>query len=67
VVRAAGREPATTEAALVGILWAVLVILLILWALGFFLANLGSIIHILLVIALVVLVYNLVVGRRAAL
>jgi hypothetical protein len=50
-----------------GILWAVLVILLILWALGFFIAHLGSIIHALLVIAVVVLLYNLLVGRRAAL
>jgi hypothetical protein len=52
--------------AMAGILWTVLVILLILWALGFFIAHLGSIIHALLVIALVVLVYNLVTGRRAA-
>ena len=47
-----------------GILWTVLVILLILWALGFFVANLGSVVHILLVLAVIVLVYNLLTGRR---
>ncbi len=46
-------------------LWALMVILLILWLLGFTVANLGSIIHILLVIALAVLIYQLVIGRRA--
>ncbi len=49
-----------------GILWAVLVVLLILWALGFFVAHAGAVIHALLVIALVVLVYNLLTGRTAA-
>jgi hypothetical protein len=47
------------------ILWAVIVILVVLWALGFFLANLGSIIHILLVLAVIALIYNLVTGRGA--
>ena len=46
-------------------LWALIVILLILWLLGFTVANLGSIVHILLVIALAVLIYQLVIGRRA--
>ena len=48
-----------------GILWTVLVILLVLWALGFFVANLGSVVHILLVLAVIVLVYNLLTGRGA--
>ncbi|HEY8476256.1 MAG TPA: lmo0937 family membrane protein [Chloroflexota bacterium] len=48
-----------------GILWTILVVLLLLWLLGFFVANLGSIVHVLLIIALVVLVYNLLVGRTA--
>ncbi len=48
-----------------GILWTVLVVLLILWALGFFVAHLGSIIHALLVIALIVLIVNLLTGRGA--
>ncbi len=48
-------------------LWTVFVILLVLWLLGFSLHIAGSLIHILLVVALIVLVINLVSGRRAAL
>jgi hypothetical protein len=46
-------------------LWTLVVILLLLWALGFFVGNLGALVHLLLVIALILIVYNLVVGRRA--
>ncbi|HTB98513.1 MAG TPA: lmo0937 family membrane protein [Terracidiphilus sp.] len=46
-------------------LWAVFVIILILWLLGFSLHIAGSLIHLLLVVALIVLVINLVTGRRA--
>jgi len=45
------------------ILWTVLVILLILWLLGFLTSTGGSLVHLLLVVALVVLVYNLLTGR----
>jgi hypothetical protein len=41
-------------------------VLLILWLLGFSLHVAGGLIHLLLVIALVVLVINLVSGRRMA-
>ena len=47
-------------------LWTVLVVLLILWLLGFSLHIAGGMIHILLVIAVVVLIINLVSGRRIA-
>lgn len=47
-------------------LWTLLAVLLILWLLGFTIANVGGLIHILLVIALVVLVYQLITGRRVA-
>ncbi len=47
-------------------LWTICVILLILWLLGFSLHLGGGLIHILLVIAVVVLVYNLIAGRRIA-
>ena len=47
-------------------LWALVVVLLILWLLGFVVVGVGSLIHILLVIALVVLIYQLVTGRRGA-
>jgi hypothetical protein len=45
-------------------LWTLAIILLILWLLGFFVVNLGGLVHLLLVIALVVIVYRLVTGRR---
>jgi hypothetical protein len=42
------------------------VVLLILWVLGFSLHIAGGLIHLLLVVALVVMVINLVSGRRVA-
>ena len=46
-------------------LWTLFVILLIMWALGLVTSyTMGGFVHILLVIALVVLVINLVQGRR---
>jgi hypothetical protein len=48
-------------------LWTIFVILVVLWLLGFSLHIAGGLIHILLVIALVVLVINLVSGRRGVL
>jgi uncharacterized membrane protein YtjA (UPF0391 family) len=46
-------------------LWTIFVILLILWLLGLVSSyTLGGYIHILLVVALIVLVINLVTGRR---
>ncbi len=45
-------------------LWTIFVVLLILWLLGFSLHIAGGLIHLLLVVALVVLVINLVRGRR---
>jgi hypothetical protein len=48
-------------------LWTILVILGILWLLGFSLHIGGSLIHILLVIAVIILVVNLITGRRSAL
>ena len=47
-------------------LWTIFVILLILWLLGF-VSGIGggtSLIHLLLVVAVIVLIYNLVTGRR---
>ena len=47
-------------------LWALIVILALLWLGGFFVVQVGgALIHLLLVIALVVLVYQLVTGRRS--
>lgn len=47
-------------------LWTIFVVLLILWLLGFSLHIAGGLIHLLLVIAVVVLIINLVSGRRIA-
>jgi len=46
-------------------LWMIFVILLVLWLLGFSFHVAGGLIHILLVIAVVVLVFNLLTGRRS--
>lgn len=47
-------------------LWTIFIILLVLWALGFGVAGvaLGKFVHILLVVAVIVLVVQLVRGRR---
>jgi hypothetical protein len=48
-------------------LWTIILILLVLWLLGGFVLNLGGLVHILLVIALIVLLVQLISGRRVAL
>jgi hypothetical protein len=49
-------------------LWTIFVVLLVLWLLGIVSSyTLGGFIHLLLVLALVVLVIQLISGRRAAL
>lgn len=45
-------------------LWTIVVILLVLWALGFAIHIGGGLIHLLLVIALIVVVVQLIQGRR---
>ena len=47
-------------------LWTILIVILILWLLGFSLHVGGGLIHLLLVVGLVVLVINLLGGRRSA-
>jgi hypothetical protein len=46
-------------------LWTVLIVLFVLWLLGFALEVGGGLIHLLLVVALVVFVIQLLTGRRA--
>jgi len=48
-----------------GLIWAVIVILVVLWLIGFLLHFGGGLIHLLLVVAVIALVYNLIVGARA--
>ena len=45
-------------------LWTIVVILLILWLLGFSLHVGGGLVHLLIVVAIVVVVVNLLSGRR---
>ena len=47
-----------------GILWGVVVVLVVLWLLGFAFHVAGGLIHLLLVLALLLLLYNLFMGRR---
>ena len=44
-------------------LWTIVVVLLILWLLGFTMHVAGGLIHVLLVIALIVVVFRLLSGR----
>ena len=46
------------------IIWAIAGVLLVLWLLGFFIARVGDIIHLLLVLAVIVVAYNFITGRR---
>ncbi|MDR3491672.1 MAG: lmo0937 family membrane protein [Gammaproteobacteria bacterium] len=47
-------------------LWTIAVILVVLWLLGMVTSyTMGGLIHILLVVALIVVVFNLISGRRA--
>ena len=50
----------------VAMLWTLIVILLVLWALGLITAVGGAVIHLLLVIAVIILVVQLIGGRRVA-
>ena len=48
-----------------GLLWTIVVILFVLWLLGFVVHFGGGLIHLLLVIAVVLIVFNLITGRGA--
>jgi hypothetical protein len=46
-----------------GLLWTILVVLVVLWLIGFIAGIGGGLIHLLLVVAAIVLIYNLIAGR----
>jgi len=48
-------------------LWAIFVVVLVLWLLGFSFHIAGGLIHLLLVVALIILIVNLVTRRRSVL
>ena len=47
-------------------LWTLVAILVVLWLLGAVTNAVGGLIHLILVVAVIVLIYQLVAGRRAA-
>jgi len=53
------------ETTMANLLWTVLVVLFVLWLLGFALNFGGALIHLLLVAAVIILVYNLVTKGKA--
>jgi hypothetical protein len=46
-------------------IWTIFIIILVLWFLGFSFHIAGGLIHLLLVIALIVLIFNLISGRKS--
>lgn len=48
-------------------LWTIFLVLIVLWLIGFVGSyTMGGLIHLLLVIAVIILIYNLITGRRSA-
>lgn len=47
-----------------GLIWTIIVVLVVLWLLGFTIHIGGGLIHLLLVVALILVVVNLLTGRR---
>jgi fatty acid desaturase len=58
------RLPKNSSSGEVLMLWTIIVVLFILWLLGFSLHIGGGLIHIILVLAVIVLIFNLLSGRR---
>jgi hypothetical protein len=48
-----------------GLIWTIVVILFVLWLLGFTVFHMSSLIHILIVVAVILLIFNLISGRGA--
>jgi hypothetical protein len=68
ICKAVRRRPAAglgeEETKEVNMLGTILVILVVLWALGFFAFHVGGLVHVLLVIALVVVILRLLQGKK---
>ena len=50
---------------MVSLIWTIVVVLFVLWLIAFAIHIGGSLIHLLLVLAIIGIIYNLLVGRRA--
>ena len=46
------------------LLWLIAIVVLVFWALGAFVANLGGLVHLLLIVVLVLVIVNLIGGIR---
>lgn len=53
------------EYQMANLIWAIIVVLFVLWLLGFLLHFGGSLIHLLLVLAVIALIFNVLTGRGA--
>jgi hypothetical protein len=60
------RFPGACGTREINMLWTIFVVLLVLWLLGFTLHIGGGLIHLLIVVAVIVLIFNLVTGSRRA-
>ncbi len=47
------------------ILWVILIVVLAVWLIGLLADVAGNVIHVLLLVGLLILVYNVITGRRA--
>lgn len=47
------------------ILWVILAIVLAVWLIGLLVGTVGNIIHLLLIVAAAILIYNVITGRRS--
>ncbi len=50
---------------MISLIWTIVVVLFVLWLVGFALHVAGGLIHLLLILAIIGIVYNVVAGRRA--
>jgi hypothetical protein len=50
---------------LAGLIWGIIVVLFVLWLLGFAIHIGGSLIHLLIVVAVILVIFNLITGRGA--
>lgn len=50
---------------MIAILWTILVIVVVFWLIGLLFDIAGNFIHLLLLVAAAILIYNLITGRRA--
>ena len=48
-----------------GLIWTIIVILFVLWLLGFLIHVGGGLIHLILLVVVILVIYNLVTGRGA--